>query len=103
MTETLIVQKVAYLLASLCEGEWFSYVFPVRRKISYKLEKMEKIQKFFLLIYLLKKTRAKKFDITFSLKRSLHKLCKINETMNPIFGLGHEIYELKKKKNQEFF
>ena len=35
------------------------------------------------------------FHITFSLKRSLHKPPKINETMNPIFGLGHEIYELK--------
>ena len=96
MTETLKVQKVAYILASLCEGEWFSYVFPVRRKISYKLEKMEKIQKFFLLVYLLKKIQSeKKFDISFSLKRSLHKLRKFNETMNAIFGLGHEIYELK--------
>ena len=35
MTETLIVQKVAYILASLCEGEWFSYLL----KVSYKLEK----------------------------------------------------------------
>ena len=39
MTETLIVQKVAYILASLCEEELFSYLFSVLRKISYKLEK----------------------------------------------------------------
>ena len=82
MTETLIVQKVAYILASLCEGEWFSYLFLVLRKISYKLEKNGK-------------NSEKNFDITFSLKRSLHKPRKIKETMNPIIGLGHEIDELK--------
>ena len=82
MTETLIVQKVAYILASLCEGEWFSYLVLVLRKINYKLEKNGK-------------NSEKKFDIAFSLKRSLHKPRKTNETMNPIFGLGHEIYELK--------
>ena len=52
MTETLIVQKVADILASLCEGEWFSYLFPVRRKISYQLEKngknSEKIFHYFI-------------------------------------------------------
>ena len=37
MTETLIVQKVAYILASFSEGDWFSYLFSVLRKISYKL------------------------------------------------------------------
>ena len=96
MTETLIVQKVAYIHVSLCEGDWFSYLFSVLRKIRYKLEKKEKIQKIFLLLYLLKKIQSKKrFDFTFSLKRSLHKSRKINATMNPIFGLGHEIYELK--------
>ena len=46
--------------------------------------------------YLLKNIQSEKnFDITFSLKRNLHKPRKFNETMNPIFGLGHEIYELK--------
>ena len=49
MTETLIVQKVAYILASRCEGEWFSYLFSVLRKISYKLEKTEKNQKSFFI------------------------------------------------------
>ena len=39
MTEALIVQKVAYILASLCEREWFTYLFLDLRKISYKLEK----------------------------------------------------------------
>ena len=100
MTETLIVQKVADILASLCEGKWFSYLFPVRRKISYKLEKNGKNS----FIYLLKKIQSEKnFDITFSLKRSLHKPRKFNETMNPIFGLGHEIYELKLKRTKKFF
>ena len=47
---------------------------------------MEKIQK---------NPERKNFDITFSLKRSLYKPREINETMNAIFGLGHEIYELK--------
>ena len=104
MTETLIVQKVAYILASLCEGEWFSYLFPVRRKSSYKLEKNGKIQKkFFITLFAKKIQREKKFDITFSLKRSLHKPRKTNETMNPIFGLGHEIYELKLKRTKKFF
>ena len=56
----------------------------------------KKSEKNFLLFYLLKQIQSEKnFDINFSLKRSLHNLCKINETMNPIFGLGHEIYELK--------
>ena len=52
MTETLIVQKVAYILASFCEGEWFSYLFSILRKISYKLEKMEKkSEKFFITLF----------------------------------------------------
>ena len=96
MTETLIVQTVAYILASLCEGEWFSYQFSVLRKISYKFLKNGKIQKnFFITLFAKKIQSEKKFDTSFSLKRSLHKPRKINETMNPIFGLGHEIYELK--------
>ena len=96
MTETLIVQKVAYILASLCEREWFSYLFSVQRKISYKLEKKENIQKNFFITLFAKKIQVEqKLDITFSLKRSLHKPRKLKETMNPILGLGLEIYELK--------
>ena len=61
-----------------------------------QIGKKGKNQKNFSLLYLLKNIKSEKnYDITFSLKRSLHKFCKINETMNPIFGLGHEIYELK--------
>ena len=57
---------------------------------------MEKIQKKLFITFFAKKIQSeKKFDITFSLKRSLHKPRKINETMNPIFGLGHEIYDIK--------
>ena len=96
MTETLIVQKVDNILASPGEGERFLYLFSVLGKISYTLEKMEQIQKkIFITIFAKKYPERKNFDITFSLKRSLHKPRKINETMNPIFGLGHEIYELK--------
>ena len=59
---------------------------------SYNLEKMEKIHKnLFITIFAQKIQSEKFFDVTFSLKRSLHKPRKINETMNPIFGLNHEI------------
>ena len=96
MTETLIVQKVPYILASLCEGEWFSHLFSALRKISNKLEKNGKnSENFFISLFAKKNPDRKKFDITFSLKRSLHKRRKSNETMNAIFGLGYEIYELK--------
>ena len=57
---------------------------------------MERIQKnFFITLFAKIIQTEKNFDITFSLKRSLHKRRKSNETMNAIFGLGHEIYELK--------
>ena len=67
-------------------------------------KKWKKIRKNFSLLYLLKNIQSEKnIDITFSLKGSLHKPRKINETMNPIFGLGHEIYELKLKRTKNFF
>ena len=59
-------------------------------------KKWKKIQNnFFITLFAKKVQSEKKFDFTFSLKRSLHKPRKIKETMIPIFGLGHEIYELK--------
>ena len=67
-------------------------------------KKMEKIQKKFFITSFAKKIQSEKnFDNTFNLKPSLHKPRKINETMNPIFGLGHEIYELKLKRTKKFF
>ena len=58
--------------------------------------KWKKIQKPFSITLFAKKIRSKKnFDITFNLKRSPYKARNTNETMNPILGLGHEIYELK--------
>ena len=64
---------------------------------------MEIIQKIFFITLFAKIIQTEKnFDISFSLKRSLHKPREINETMNAIFGLGHEIYELK-KRTQKFF
>ena len=57
---------------------------------------MEKNQIYFSITLFAKTIQSEKyFDITLSLKRSLQKPRKINETMNAIFGLGHEIYELK--------
>ena len=63
----------------------------------------ENSKKNFIILFAKKIQSEKNFNITFNLKRSLHKPRKINETINPKFGLGHEIYELKQKKNQEIF
>ena len=60
-------------------------------------------KKIFITLFAKKIQSEKNFDITLSLKRSLHKPRKINETMNPLFGLGHEIYELKLKRTKNFF
>ena len=74
MTETLIVQKVAYILASLCAGEWLSYLISVPRNISCKLEKNGKNSENFFHYFICKKNPERKnFDITFNLKRSLYK------------------------------
>ena len=76
----------------------FRIYFQFGEKSATNWKKMEKIQKKISLLHLLKKIQSeKKIDITFSLKRCLHKPRKINETMNPIFGLGREIYEPKVK------
>ena len=60
MTETLIEQKAAYILASLCMGDWFSYLFSVVRKISYKLEKNGKNQKIFFHYFICLKNPERK-------------------------------------------
>ena len=39
MTETLLVQNLAYILAVCLEGEWFLYLSSVMRNMSYKREK----------------------------------------------------------------
>ena len=36
MTETLLIQKLAYILAVLLEGQWFLYLLSVLRNMSYK-------------------------------------------------------------------
>ena len=59
-------------------------------------KKWENFRKIFSLLYLQKKSRAKKIS-------KLQRPRKINETMNPIFGLGHEIFELNSKKTRIFF
>ena len=64
----------------------------------------EEIQKTFFITLFAKKIQSEKhFDITFSLNRCLREGRKSNETMNPIFGLDHEIYELKYKRTKNFF
>ena len=69
----------------------------VRKKNQLRIQKKwKKIRYNFSLLFFAKTIQSEKyFDITLSLKRSLHKPRKINELMNAIFGPGHEIYELK--------
>ena len=52
---------------------------------------MEKIPKKKFITLFAQKNPEQKNEVDYSLKRSLHKPRKLNETMNPIFGLGHEI------------
>ena len=61
MTEILIVEKVAYILATPCSGEWFSYLFSVLRNISYKLEKNGKknLENIFITLFAKKIQREK--------------------------------------------
>ena len=88
MTDTLIKQKVAYIFASLC----FIYFYSSEKNQLQLGKKWQKIQKnFFINLFARKNPERKNFDVIFGLKRSLHKPPKINETMNPICGLGHEI------------
>ena len=54
MTETLIVQKVAYILASLCEVEWFSSILSSEQN---ELQIGKKLTQ--------KNSRAKKFRCDF--------------------------------------
>ena len=89
-TETLMIQKLAYVLASFCEGEWLSYLFSVLRKIRYNLgEKIGKFSNFPFTISIC--PERKNFDVTFSLERSLQNPVTLYQTMNPVFGLGNEI------------
>ena len=55
-------RKPAYIFASLYQGEWFSYLFSVLRKISHKLGKKLKISNF-LYLNSPKKPERKKLDI----------------------------------------
>ena len=62
MTETLIAQKVAHILASVCEGEWFSYLFSILRKRATSWKKIEKkIEIFFDYFICSKNPKRKKF------------------------------------------
>ena len=49
MTETLIVQKVAYILASLCEAEWFSYRFSSEKNQLQNGKNGKQLRKFFFI------------------------------------------------------
>ena len=65
MTETLIVQKVAYLLASLYKKEWLSYLVSVLRKVSYSWKKRKLFGNCFSLLNFMKKSRAKNISTSF--------------------------------------
>ena len=73
----------------------FRIYFQFREKSATSWINMEKIQKLFITLFAQKKPERKKIDVTFSLTRCLHKLRKINQTINPKFGLGYEREELK--------
>ena len=70
MTETLIVQKVAFFYAVLLERERFLYLFSVLRTMSYECEK--KFRKKLLSSFLPKNTEYEKnFDVIFEPKGSV--------------------------------
>ena len=71
------------------------YIFSSEKNQLQIGKKWENSEKFFITLFDKKNPDRKNFDITFGLKYSLPKPRKINATMNPIFGLGQEIYELK--------
>ena len=82
----------------------FHIYFQFGEKSAKNWKKWKKNQKKFFITLFAKNIQSEKnFEITFSLKRRLHKRRKINETMEAIFGLGHEIYELKLKRTKKFF
>ena len=57
-----------------------------------QLEVEKKLKISFFGNFICSKMQSEKtFDVTFSLKRNLQKLRTINETMNLIIGLSHEI------------
>ena len=89
MTETMLVQNLAYILAVYLEGELFLYLSSVLRNMSYKWEK--NFRHFFSSIFLPKKRSLKEiFDANFERKCSLWNACKLHETMDPVFDPGSE-------------
>ena len=57
----LLVQKVGYILASLCEGElFFVSIFSSEKNQLQIVKKRKKFRKIFSLIYLLKNPERKK-------------------------------------------
>ena len=93
------VPKVAHILASVCEGDWFSYLFSVLRKISKNLEKFHHS---FHYIICSKNTQRKNFDVTFSLKRSLQNFRKNNETITPYLGSVIKYRSSNENKNENY-
>ena len=93
MTETLIVQELAYIFAQLCEGEKFSYLLSLLRKISYNLGKTEIFRIFSSSIYLPNNTRAKEVDVIFTFKHSLLNPRTNYETMDSVLVLGPDIQD----------
>ena len=88
MTETLLVQNLAYIRAVYLEGEWFLYLLSVLRNMSYKWEKI--FRHFFIHFFAQKTKSEKNFDANFERKCSLWNACKLHETMDTVFGPGSE-------------
>ena len=56
-----MVEKLAYIVASLCEGDLFSYLFSVLTKISYNLGKKRQNSDIFLITQVAQKIQSEKF------------------------------------------
>ena len=101
MTETLIVQKLAYIFVLLGEGEWFSYLFSVLRKISYKLgKKIGKFQTFSSSLFSPKKTRTKKVRRHVGLNVANRALVEITKPWTP-YLFPVQRYRGSKMKNTQ--
>ena len=70
----------------------FVFIFSSKKNQLQFGKKMKKFLKNFSITLFVQKNQSQKnSDVIFHLKRRIHKPRKINETMNPLFGLGHEI------------
>ena len=84
MTETLLVQNLAYILAVCLEGEWFLYLSSVLRNMTYNWEKI--FRHFFSSLFLPKKPSLKKILTLFLGENVAHEIF-VNYTQPRILNL----------------